>query len=96
MQETSGNAGHFVRFNAEADDAVPRMGESSVIEPHIAGEPCRAPKLAEERNNRFVVDPLVLDLTSDLTDAYPPTSEERSLVLGNVLIEQNHSAANSW
>lgn len=58
MQESSNNAGHVERFNVKADEAIPRVGEVSIIESHIASEPRGARKLTEQGNDRIVVDPL--------------------------------------
>ena len=94
-QESSRNAGHFVCFDVKADDAVPPMGESLAEESHITSDQRGAAKLVPQGDDCVVVNALALDLTSDLADPYPPTSEERSLILGNVFIEQDHSAARS-
>jgi hypothetical protein len=79
----------------KADEAIPRMGQSMIIKPHVPGEPRGALELVEERDNCVVVDSLALNVTADLPNGYPPASQEKSLVLRDVLVKQNHSAG-SW
>jgi len=71
------------------------MAEFRHVEIRIAGEECDMPLLAQENGDFVVLHPLAADIDSNLPRRYPGSFQQESLVIENVLI-QNDQAWARW
>jgi hypothetical protein len=81
--------------DVQNNQAISAMAEFRHVEIRIAGEECDMPLLAQENGDFVVLHPLAADIDSNLPRRYPGSFQQESLVIENVLI-QNDQAWARW
>jgi hypothetical protein len=89
-QETPDKTGSLVLPYGKACNAIARMAKLTPVEPQIPGKECHRAKPMQEWDDGFIRHPLLTDLNPDLPDSNAPTSEQLTLAVRNVFIEDVH------
>jgi hypothetical protein len=94
-EKAANECGGFVLPDVHHNQAISPMAEIRQIEIFIAGEERDVPLLAQEDRDLVILHPLAADIDSNLPRRYPRSFQQESLVIENVLI-QNDQAWARW
>jgi hypothetical protein len=94
-EKAANERGGFIRSDVHYNEAISSMAELRPIEIFVAGEERRIPLLAQENGDLVILHPLAADIDSNLPRRYPGSFQQESLVIENVLI-QNDQAWARW
>ena len=94
-EKAANERGGFIRPDVHYNQAISPMTELWPIEIFIAGEERGIPLLAQEDRDLVILHPLAADIDSNLPRCSPGSFQQESLVIENVLI-QNDQAWARW
>ena len=94
-KKAANERGGLILPDVQNNQAISAMAEFRHVEIRIAGEECDMPLLAQENGDFVVLHPLAADIDSNLPRRYPGSFQQESLVIENVLI-QNDQAWARW
>ena len=94
-EKAANERGGFTLPDVHYNQAISTMAELRRIEICIAGKECDIPLPTQENRDLVVLHPLASDIDSNLPRRYPRSFQQESLVIENVLI-QNDQAWARW
>jgi hypothetical protein len=94
-EKAANECGGLILPDVHYNEAISSMAKLRQIEIFVAGEERRIPLLAQENGDLVILHPLAADIDSNLPRRYPRSFQQESLVIENVLI-QNDQAWARW
>jgi hypothetical protein len=95
-EEVPDKTGRLVGPDCQGNQRIVWVTPGFVRETEIAGEKRWAIQLTQERKNvLFIFHSLPPNIFSDLPESNPPTAQQATLILGNILVQNNHVRAGS-
>jgi hypothetical protein len=94
-EKAANECGVLILPDVHYNEAISSMAKLRQIEIFVAGEERRIPLLAQENGDLVILHPLAADIDSNLPRRYPGSFQQESLVIENVLI-QNDQAWARW
>jgi hypothetical protein len=95
-QELSGILGCGIFLDIKMDQAIPCMTQATIVEVTIKGEECWPVQLMQQWDYLIVFHPLSAKVIANLPDRDTPASQQASLALGDVFVQDVHAGRDSW